>query len=118
MNPDTPWPPQVDEPLPRAAEAYAEPQKLAWLLSDHGHGREWARVLHVDENDTLLFWHALLQSAIGASIYKVNNREPHGIGCAIETTITVGQRTTGARIAWHYKHAHDTPRLVTAYPIG
>jgi hypothetical protein len=115
-QPDPPWPPHVGEPLPLAQEAYAEPQKLDWILSEEGHGPEWARVLRIGPDDTLRFWNAIVQAAIDAPIYKVNNREPHGIGCAIETTVTIGERTAGARIAWHYKHSHDAPRLVTAYP--
>jgi hypothetical protein len=116
MSHEMPWPPQVGEPLPRAPDAYAEPTKLAWILSAEGHGREWARVLHIGEHDTRRFWNGILQCALDAPICKVNDRRPHGVGCAIETVLTVGARTAKARIAWHYKNAGDAPRLVTAYP--
>ena len=116
VSPATPWPPRVGGPLPRAADAYAASEKLAWILSKDGHGREWARVLRIGEHDTQRFWGAILQAVLDAPIYKVNDRGPHGIGCAIQTALTFGARTAKARIAWHYKHAGDAPRLVTAYP--
>ena len=116
VSPETPWPPRVSEPLLRAPDAYAAPEKLAWILSEEGHGREWARVLCIGEHDTQRFWGAILQAVPDAPIYKVNDRGPHGIGCAIQTALTFGARTAKARIAWHYKHAGDAPRLVTAYP--
>jgi len=116
MSPDAPWLPRVGEPLPRAAEAYTVPEKLAWILSDDGHGREWARVLHIGPDDTQRFWNAIAQAVLDAPICKVNDRGPHGVGCAVETTVTIGRRSAGVRIAWHYRHAGDAPRLVTAYP--
>ncbi len=116
MSHETPWPPQAGEPLPRAPDAYAEPAKLAWILSVEGHGREWARVLHLGEHDTQRFWNAILHAVLDVPIYKVNDHGPHGVGCAIETTLTIGARTAKTRIAWHYKNVSDAPRLVTAYP--
>ncbi len=116
MSPDTPWPPQAGELLPRAAEAYTAPEKLAWILSEDGHGREWARVLCIGKHDAQHFWSAIADAVLEAPICKVNDRGPHGTGCAIETTLTIGRRRAGVRIAWHYRHAQDAPRLVTAYP--
>ncbi len=116
MSPEPPWPPLIGEPLPRAAEVYAEPEKLEWLLSDDGHGQEWARVLHIGPDDTSRFWEALRQAVIGTPIARVTDREPFGVACGVETFLTIGERTTKARISWHYMQAHDDPRLVTAYP--
>lgn len=116
MSPDTAWPPPVGQPLPRAAEAYAAPEKLAWILSEDGHGREWAHVLHVGENDISRFWNAIAQAVIDMPIIRVTDREPFGVACGVETFLTVGKRTAKARTSWHYMHARDAPRLVTAYP--
>lgn len=113
-RPDPPWPPRVGEPLPRAQNAYAAPEKLAWILSEEGHGPEWARVLHIGPNDTLRFWNAIAQAAIGARIFKVTESE--GTVCGIEAVLIVGERTANARAFWHYEHALGAPRLVTAYP--
>jgi hypothetical protein len=117
MSPDTPWPPQVGEPLPRAIGAYTAPEKLAWILSEKGHGREWARVLRIGEHDTQLFWSAMVDAVLDApTIYKVDDREPLGFVCGVETILTIGERTAKARTFWHYRNARDAPRLVTAYP--
>ena len=116
MSSDAPWPPQVAEPLPRAAETYAVPEKLAWILSEDGHGREWARVLRIGPDDALLFWNAITEAVIDAEIIRVTDRGPDGVACGVETILTVGKRTAKARLSWHYEHARDVPRLVTAYP--
>lgn len=116
MTTAAPWPPRVGELLPRAREAFAEPQKLRWILSAEGHGREWARVLRIGPQDTAVFWEAIGMGALEAPIFKVNDRAAHGIGCAIHCALIIGRRTARARIAWHHKHAFDAPRLVTAYP--
>ncbi|HEY2283876.1 MAG TPA: hypothetical protein VGH60_10045 [Solirubrobacteraceae bacterium] len=107
--------PIIGEPLPRAAEAYTVPEKLAWILAE-GHGREWARVLRVDEDDAWRFWSAITLAVLDAPIYKVTDRKPYGMVCGVKTILAVGKRTANARTFWHYKHAHDAPRLVTAYP--
>lgn len=114
MSPETSWPPQVGKPLPLAGEAYAEPEKLAWILSEEGHGREWARVLRIDENDAQRFWEAIKRAVIEARIFKVT--EEFGIVCGVEVSLTIGRRAANARIFWHYERAGDAPRLVTTYP--
>jgi hypothetical protein len=113
---DTSPPPTVGEPLPRAAEAYTSPEKLAWILAEEGHGQEWARVLHIDQNDTQRFWSAIARAVLDAPIHRVTNRGPDGFVCGVESTLTIGKRTVGTRTAWHYEHTRDAPRLVTAYP--
>jgi hypothetical protein len=106
----------VGEVLPRAAEAYAAPEKLAWVLSEAGHGREWARVLHIGADDAERFWSAIAHAVLDAPVHRVTDKAPDGVVCGVETTLTVGKRTAKARTSWHYEHASDAPRLVTAYP--
>jgi hypothetical protein len=108
--------PIIGEPLPRAAEAYTEPEKLAWILSGNGHGREWARVLRIGEGDTRRFWRAIADAVLDAPIHRVTDKAPFGVVCGVDTTLVIGKRTAKARTSWHYKHAHNAPRLVTAYP--
>lgn len=110
------WPPRVGDPLPRGELAYAEPQKLAWILSAEGHGREWARVLHIGPQDTPVFWEAIIETLAGAQIVRVTDRAPFGIVCGIETVVRVGRCSAKARTSWHYTRAFDAPRLLTAYP--
>jgi hypothetical protein len=108
--------PRLGDPLPRAAEAYAVPEKLAWILSEGGHGREWARVLRIGAHDSQRFWSAIALAVLRAPIHRIVNRPPYGCVCGVETTLVVGGRTAKALTAWHYKDPHDAPRLVTAYP--
>lgn len=115
MNSDPPWPPRVGEPLPRATYAYAVPVKLAWILSEEGHGREWARVLHIGPDDTPRFWSAIARAVLhGDPIFRVTER--YGVTCGINIELQIGVRKANTTTSWHYKHAHDAPRLVTAYP--
>jgi hypothetical protein len=114
MSPDPPWPPRIGAPLPRAADAYVVDEKLEWLLSDRGHGREWARVLHIGPDDTRRFWAAIRQAVIGAQIVRVTER--HGVTCGADITLQIGRRRAKTTTSWHYQHIRDKPRLVTAYP--
>ncbi len=116
MNVGTSWPPKVGELLPRAAKAYATPEKLAWILSEEGHGREWARLLRVGEHDTRRFWATIARAVVDARIRKVIDRQPEGVVCGVETALTIGGRTAKTLTSWHYEHTLDAPRLVTAYP--
>lgn len=100
--------------MPRAADAYAVSEKLEWLLSEEGHGREWERVLHIGPNDTEPFWKAIRRAVIGAQIVRVTER--HGVTCGANITLQIGQRRAKTMTSWHYRHARDMPRLVTAYP--
>lgn len=108
--------PTIGKPLPRAAEAYTPPEKLAWILSKDGHGREWARVLRIGVDDTERFWSAIALAVLDAPIHRVTDKTPDGIVCGVETMLAIGGRTAKTRMAWHYEHAGDVPRLVTAYP--
>ncbi len=89
-------------------------EKLAWILSENGHGSEWARVLHIGQTDSARLWQAIVQALPGNPIHRVAER--HGTVCGVEMTIRIGVRTANARTSWHYRHAQDHPRLVTAYP--
>ncbi|MGH2903690.1 MAG: DUF6883 domain-containing protein [Solirubrobacteraceae bacterium] len=116
MTPNEPWPPRVGEPLPRGEKAYTAPEKLAWILSAAGHGREWARVLHIGGDDTQRFWEAIAQAVLDEPIFTVRDREPKGIACGVDIELTIGKRSIKARTSWHYESPGDAPRLVTAYP--
>jgi hypothetical protein len=74
--------------------------------------------LHIGPDDTERFFDAIRQAVIDATIVRVTDREPHdGVVCGTEIALTVGKRTTKSITSWHYEHARDAPRLVTAYPI-
>lgn len=66
--------PTVGHPLPRAADAHMTPEKLKWILADHGHGREWARVFRIEDEDAERLWSAIAQAVLDAPIFRVINR--------------------------------------------
>jgi hypothetical protein len=108
--------PTVGEPLPRAAEAYTAPEKLAWILAEHGHGQEWARVFRIKDVDAQCLWDAIARAVPDAPIYRIIDRGPNGIVCGVEMELTIDSRVATVRTSWHYQQAGDAPRLVTAYP--
>jgi hypothetical protein len=116
MRSNVPWPPQVGELLPRAAEAYAAPEKIAWILSDAGHGKEWTRVLHIGSDDTQRFWEAIAKAVLDKPILAIRDISPHGVNYEVRIELTLGDRTAATVTIWHYASPDDAPRLVTAYP--
>jgi hypothetical protein len=108
--------PTVGQPLPRAAEAYRTPEKLNWILAEHGHGREWARVFRIGDHDAEHLWNAIAQAALDAPVFRVINRGKHGIVCGVVVQLTFYSRTATVTTSWHYATAGAAPRLVTAYP--
>lgn len=116
MSADTPTP-TIGAPLPRAGEAYTTPEKWReWILADRGHGREWARVLHVEPADAGSVWRAIAEAVLQAPIHKILDRGHDGIVCGVELELTIASRTARVRTSWHYERAGAAPRLVTAYP--
>ena len=108
--------PTVGKPLPRAAEAYATPEKLDWMLAAHGHGPEWARVFHVTPDDAGRAWSAIAQTILGVPIVSIRDASPYGVSCEVRIVLVLGTRTAPVLSAWHYTQPDDTPRLVTAFP--
>jgi hypothetical protein len=111
-----PWPPRAGEPLPRAASIWFEQGKLELILGAEGHGREWARVFHVDSGDWELVWRAIAEATPGVTIKEVRKRSPHGVTCGVQVGLTIGDRSAQTLISWHYALEIAAPRLVTAYP--
>jgi hypothetical protein len=113
----TPTPlPTVGHPLPRAGDAHMTPQKLKWILADHGHGREWARVFRITDEDSERLWRAIVHAALDAPIFRVIDRGKYGVVCGVAFPLTLGARTATVTTSWHYADAGHAPRLVTAYP--
>ncbi len=116
MTSEAPWPPPVGGLLPRAGEAYTVPEKLAWILGEDGHGREWARVFRIDASDANRLWEAIAHAVLSAPITAVRDVRPHGISCEVRIPLTLNMRSANILTAWHYAHPRDAPRLVTAHP--
>jgi hypothetical protein len=111
------WPPQVGDPLPRAAECWYEQAKLdEWILDSRGHGLEWERVFRVSSADRNRVWEALAGAAIKATIVEVRDRAASGVLCGVRAQLVIGERSAAVIMSWHYAAPDAAPRLVTAYP--
>jgi len=108
--------PTVGKPLLRVNDAYMTPEKLKWILAEHGHGREWTRVFRIVDDDSELLWSAIAQAVVDASIFRVVSRGEHGTVCGVAFPLTLNHRTAMVTTAWHYAAVGDAPRLVTAWP--
>jgi hypothetical protein len=116
-DPNAPPPSAVGEVLPRAAEAYAAPEKWGqWILADRGHGWEWARVFRVGPADAEEIWRAITEAVLDAPISSVR-RADTGVSCAVHVVLEINARTAPVRLVWHYADAGAAPRLVTAFPV-
>lgn len=110
------WPPEVGDPLPRAAETWCAPEKWAnWILAEVGHGTEWGHVFHVESDQWEAVWEAIAAAVIDALIETVRSGG-RGVSCGVMLDLTIGDRTSAVRSAWHYAEVGAAPRLVTAYP--
>ena len=92
------------------------PEKLHWILAEHGHGQEWARVFRVRDEDAERLWTALVGAVRNAPIFRVIDRREYGIVCGVAAQLTLNERTANVTTSWHYATAGAAPRLVTAYP--
>ena len=115
MVADTPTP-TVGETLPRVDDAYMTPEKLRWILAEHGHGQEWTHVFHIGDEDAERLWSAIADTVRDAPIFRVIDRHEFGIVCGVMIELTLNERTAIVTTSWHYATAGDAPRLVTAYP--
>jgi hypothetical protein len=111
------WPPQLGEPLPRAAHCWYERIKVdGWILDPGGHGPEWERVFQVTVVDREKVWSALAVAIADLPILEVRDRGGNGIVCGVRGEITIGKRSAPVTMSWHYAAPDSAPRLVTAYP--
>lgn len=92
------------------------PEKLNWILAEHGHGREWARVFHIGVEDAERLWSAIAHAALAAPISRVIDRGEHGTVCGVAFQLVLDGRAATVTTAWHYAARGHAPRLVTAYP--
>lgn len=108
--------PIIGLPLPRAAYAYMTAEKwTAWILADRGHGREWAQVFRVRQDDFAEVWRAIAIAVLHEPVTSVRKVDV-GISCEVHIALTINARTSRVRSAWHYADTEAAPRLVTAFP--
>lgn len=111
------WPPQVGEPLPRAADCWYERVKLyEWILGEKGHGAEWRRVMRVSVEDAEVVWNAISTGATQAKVSGVRDLGRFGLSCEVESQLVIGERSAKIRVIWHYATPDAVPRLVSAFP--
>ena len=103
--------------MPRAAEAWCEPSKWdGWILAPHGHGPEWAKVLHVTLEDVDAIWEAIAAAVLVGPVSRIIDLGKYGLNCRVDVQLRVCDRSARIRTAWHYSGSESAPRLVSAYP--
>jgi hypothetical protein len=108
------WP-QIDEPLPRAPDAYSSAIKWdEWILHRDHHGLDWASVFGPVDAETI--WSALTEAILTAPVISVRRVADGGVSCGVDVLLTLTDRTAIVRTAGHYANDDDPPRLVTAFP--
>jgi hypothetical protein len=109
--------PTTGQPMPRAPDAYATPEKWpGWILAAHGHGGDWARVFRAGADDSERIWNAISAAVLETPVSVVRDRAPFGVVCGVEVVLTINDRTARVATAWHFTRDDAAPRLVTAYP--
>jgi hypothetical protein len=77
--------PEIGQPLPRASDAYATAEKWrGWILAEHGHGPEWARVFNVEPTDEERIWSAIAAVIVHARVSALRSRAPYGVVCGVQ----------------------------------
>jgi hypothetical protein len=79
------------------------PEKLKWILADHGHGREWARVFRIGDEDAERLWNAIARAALDAPVFRVIDRGKYGTVCSVAFPLTLNTRTAKVTTSWHYQ---------------
>ncbi len=125
-DPDTPWPPQVGQLLPRAAEAVGMRIKLAAYSLDLNHKRGgpkaegFKRILGITIEDIDYLEDAIWAAILEVPVSEVRPNPPHGINCVVDFDLRglhdKSDRVAKIRTAWELTGPGDPPRLVTAFP--
>lgn len=119
------WPPAIQEPLPRAQDAYGIHEKLLGysLNTEHEVGSHKARVFrsalgitgdHVDH-----LARQLVDGIQRTPVSAVRDNPPHGVLCEVLVKVEAVEdqrdRTRVVTTSWEYRWPDDAPRLVSAY---
>jgi|SRR5579884_346011 len=120
------WPPEIGEPLPRAAEAYGVHDKLARYSLKPGHpsakAEAFERILAITAADLEYLADALLSGVRTAPVSRVRAAPEYGFHC--EVVVQVGglrdraDRVASVITAWQIRREDDPPRLITAYVVS
>lgn len=122
------WPPTIGEQLPLAEQAFGIREKLAayCLNLDHEIGgpkaERFQQVLGIGLAELDHLAEALGAGVLGASISDVRDNAPYGVLCEVRIPVAGlrehRDRVVAVTTSWELRHAHDPPRLVTAYIDG
>lgn len=107
------WP-EIGKPLPRLGDAYATDEKLSWILSEEGHGRQLQRVF--GPLDAQAVWEAITAEIGLAPVTDIRDVGRFGVTAELQLQLTFNERTATVITAWQYDDPEAGPRLVTAYP--
>jgi hypothetical protein len=126
MSPGVPWPPQVGEPLPRAAEAFGVHYKLATYSLDIAHkdggpkARGFELILGITIEDIDYLEDAIEAAILETPVCVVRDNPPYGVNCVVDFELRglrdKSDRVVEVRTAWELTGPGEPPRLVSAYP--
>ncbi len=125
-NPDTPWPPNAGELLPRAAEGFGVRYKLETYCLDLTHEVGAPKALGFElilgiTTDAIDYLEAQIMTRIlETPITNVRNNAPYGVNCVVDMPISgIGakaNRVANVRTVWAFDRPDTPPRLVKRLP--
>jgi len=126
--PAVPWPPKIDEPLPRAELAFGIQRKLTTysLATEHPDGgpkaHGFASILGITTEDVN---HLVTEIEIGIlerGVSAIRANPPYGYLCEVRVPVRgLGRHSERRAVvvtSWELPTAEAAPRLVTAYIKG
>jgi uncharacterized protein len=123
-----PWPPQVGQLLPRAADAFGARVKLTTYSLDVTHdsggpkARGFDRILAITIEDIGYLEGAIYTGILLIPVSQVRDNAPYGIKCAVDIPVrgigAKADRVITIRTVWQFDEPDAPPRLVTAFPTS
>jgi hypothetical protein len=128
MSSVPPWPPQVGQLLPRAADAFGVRVKLETYSLDVTHkdggpkARGFERILGITLDDIDYLEGAIYTGAVLVPVSEVRDNAPWGIKCVVLIPVRGRGEKSGRLVdvitSWEIRDTGAPPRLVTAIPTS
>ncbi|HWY19530.1 MAG TPA: hypothetical protein VNY27_12580 [Solirubrobacteraceae bacterium] len=126
MSSETPPPPAVGEPLPRAAEALGIRDKLETYSLDVNHksggpkARGFERILGITIMHIDYLEGTILTGILTVPVSSVRDKPPWGVECVVVVPVRgrgeKSGRVVDVRTAWLLPDAGGPPQMTTAFP--
>jgi hypothetical protein len=125
MSPGEPWPPNVGELLPRAAEVFGVHDKLATYSLDRAHkdggpkALGFLLILGITLQDIDYLEAQIIAGVLNTPINAIRDNPPWGVNCVVVVPVhglrEKSDRVVNVRTAWELAEPGEKPRLVSAY---